>query len=340
MATKTLTYPKTTAGTTAGMPYAGMGTIDRTLLNSLGSFMASSGEGTVHLPDLSKSLTARYNPYNFTMPEYQKGDYQETIYSTPDMTAADDIESVADLPPGVMQAIFEQSRSRVGRAADTQRRQAQNQFGTMGAGGRNLLLAAIRDINRNQFEQEGDLTTQSMIQDAQRNYEEAKNLRGLRLGREETLANMLLQREGAQAGENQAGYRFGVEENRFQTGLADTLQTRQAAEQEKKYQADYGRQQDVVNTQMNQAQFQSAERANEASRQQAAIQQALNYMNQGGNYRLNTAQLQQKGEKDDTPLDWGTVAGGVGQAAGSLGGYYANAGTKPLVKTQTQGSYY
>ena len=318
------------------LAYGGMGSLDPKVSQNIANFMATAKQGTIQLPDLSKLLTATYKPYNFTTPNYQKGDYQETTFSTPEMTAPEDIQSVADLPQGVLDAIYEQSRKKVGRSGDTQRHQAQNTFGGMGAGGRNLLLAAIRDINKSQFEQEGDLTTQGMIADANRRFEEEKNVRGLKLSQEQQIAAQLAQREQAQAAENQAGYKADVDENRFQTGLADTLQTRKAAEAEKAYQASYGRQQDVVNTKMNQAQFQSAERANEASRSQAAIQQALNYMNQGGNYRLNVAQLQQKGEKDKTPIDFNTVAGAAGQAAGALGGSYINAGTKPLVARPNQ----
>lgn len=356
------------------LPYTGMSSMDAAVQNAIAQFQNSAGQGTVQLPDLSRYLTATYKPYAFkqpayestdynpfaySMPDYSPEQYQETQFTTPDMTAANDIQSVADIPKNILDAIYENSRQRVGRTADTQRHQAQNQFGTMGAGGRNLMLAAIRDINRGQFEQEGQLATQAMTDDANRNYEEAKTVRGLRLGREETLANMALARQQAQAQENQVGYKFGDDaaryqaglaqwlqsqqageadksfqygrdENRYQTGLADTLQTRLAAEQEKAYQANYARQQDIVNTKMNQAQFQSAERANEASRQQASIQQALNYMNQAGNYRLNAAQLQQKANDDKSGFDWSTLAGGAGTAAGSAGGTYLTSNYKPL----------
>src|SRR5262249_27055270 len=104
-----------------------------------------------------------------------------------------------------------------------------------------------------------------------RNYEEAKALRGL-----------------------------NIDDARFRAGLQDTLQTRQAAEAEKVYQSDYGRQQDIINTIMNQAAFNSGERANQASRTQAGIQQGLNYLGQAAAYRQNVQQLNNKKPVDQS----------------------------------------
>jgi hypothetical protein len=303
-----------------GLPYGQMGALDALTSGAIGNFLGSAPGGAVNLPDLTQYLTATYNPYGFKQPDYTPEEYQAFQFKDPTMTKAEDIKSVADIPPEILNAIWERTTGNIGRTAESQRQDIADKLRMEGGGTGNLLVAALRDINNGEQSQIGEAAIQKMIEDENRNYEEAKNLRALRLGREETLAGQQFGQEQAQAGQNQASYQAGRDEARYMAGLKDTLQTRKAAEAEKAYNAKYGQQQDIVNTKMNQAQFQSAERANQASREQAAIQQGLNYLNQGGNFRINTAQLSKTENKGNNqiPYDILGTAQGAGQVAGAL----------------------
>lgn len=231
------------------LPYNQMGAVDSATAGALQNFMSSAGAGTVELPpDLQNMLTARYKAFNFQAPKYNVN-----------------IESVADLPDHIKQAMMQRTLGGITRTSEGQRQQAKDMMLRIGRGNSGGLAAALRDINRGEMEQGGNASIQSMIDEANRRFEEAKTVRGL-----------------------------NIDDARFRAGLDDMLQTRRAAEAEKVYQSEYGRQQDLINTIMNQAAFRSGERANQASRQQAAIQQGLNYTGQAGAYRQNLQQLQNK----------------------------------------------
>lgn len=274
MATKTLQSKvfKTTGSSpnypynNNGLYYGGLQGVDQSTSNSVQDFIKTAGDGKIELPaNLQDRLAARYQAFDFQKPDYNPN-----------------IQSVADLPDNIKDAMFERNRQSIGRTAESQRIKGTEQFQRMGRRGGSGLTAVLRDANKNEMEQVGNATTQAMTDEGNRRFEEAKTMRGLNL-----------------------------EDERFRLGLDDMLQTRRAAEAEKVYQSEYGRQQDQINTVMNQAAFNSGERANQASRQQAAIQQGSNYLGQGTAYRLNTQQLNNK--KPVNPNIVGTGTGPVNQ---------------------------
>lgn len=235
------------------LPYGQMGAVDRATAAAVQDFIRSAGTGNIELPpNLQNMLTARYRAFNFTAPKYNVK-----------------IDSVADLPDHIKEAMMQRTLGGITRTSEGQRQQAKDAMLRIGRGNSGGLAAALREINRAEMEAAGNASIQSMTDEAGRRYEESKTVRGL-----------------------------NIDDARFRAGLEDMLQTRRAAEAEKVYQSDYGRQQDMINTIMNQAAFRSGERANQASRQQAAVQQGMNYLGQAGAYRQNIQQLQNKKELD------------------------------------------
>jgi hypothetical protein len=242
---------KTKSGNT--FAYQPFGAIDAQTAGALQNFIATSKDGTVQLPaNLQNMLSARYRAYNFKEPTYNAK-----------------IESVGDLPEGIKEALIARAMRNVNRTGEGQRQQAKDAMLRIGRGNSGGMAASLRDINKAEMEAAGNVSTTNMTDEANRNFEEAKNLRGL-----------------------------NIEDARFRANLEDMLQTRRAAENEKVYQSEYGRQQDQINTIMNQAAFNSGERANLASRQQAGVQQGLNYLGQAAAYRQNVQQLDSKKKVD------------------------------------------
>lgn len=235
------------------LAFQAFGPVDAATSNALQSFIANSREGTVQLPpDLQNMLTARYKAYNFKTPTYNPN-----------------IQSVADLPDNIKDALIARAMRSVNSTAEGQRQQAKDAMLRISRGDSGGMAAALRDINKAEMEQAGNVATTNMTDEANRAFEEAKTMRGL-----------------------------NIDDARFRAGLEDTQQTRQAAEAEKEYQSEYGREQDIINTIMNQAAFKSGEQANQASRQQAGIQQGMNYLGQAAAYRQNVQQLKNKGDVD------------------------------------------
>ena len=299
------------------MLYGGLGQVDTDAVSAMEDYLAFAKKKGPQLPNnLENYLKSTYSPYDFQTP-----DYKETAFASgyagaaPDLTAAEDITAIDDLPEGVKEAIYETGRQRVGRVATGQREDIADRI--LRSGGRGGMGGSLRDINRAEMEQSGELAVQSAIADAMRKYQEAGNVRGLRLGREETLAQMLEDQARYMADQNLTTQQLQAGEEKYKTGLADTTATRAAAEAEKKYSYDYGKDQDIINTIMNQAQYGQGQRQDESSNRQAAIQAKLNYLNQGGVYRLNAAQLENKSDQD-----YAILAGGLGEGVGGIGGNY------------------
>ncbi len=163
------------------------------------------------------------------------------------------------------------------------------------------------------MEQTANAALQGMTDEANRRFEEAKTMRNLNL-----------------------------EDARFRLGLDDMLQTRNAAEAEKVYQSEYGRQQDQINTMMNQASFKSGERANQASRQQAGIQQGMNYMGQGSAYRQNVQQLNNKKPVNTNIVGTGTqqITNQPAPTTNPTGGYNPYGPWAPKTAPQPYQPYY
>lgn len=238
--------------------YGNIGSVDNASDNAVLSFLNNTfanQKQTVD-PTAAKSLAnINYKPYDF------KNNQASYAYGN---GGSKSIQSVADLPEDMKKLIMDRALSGIGSTAEGQRLKAKDDFLRMG-GRSSGYASALRDINSSEMKQAGDTATQSLIDEANRRYQEAQNVRQMDIANEQ-----------------------------YKTGLADTAITRDAAEQEKAYQAKYGQAQDLINNAFNTAAFNSGEVANQASREQAGVTQAMNYLGQGSTYGLNLQQLANK----------------------------------------------
>src|SRR3990167_3305009 len=305
--------------------YSGLGDIDRKAQEAIKEYLATAGAGGGDLPNnLEKLLTARYSPWSFpTAPAYKEtkfaGGYAPAAYGS---TTFSEAKSVADLPENIREAMFQRGAQRIGREKTGQIEDVIDRL-TRSGRGEGLKYAALRDINRAAMEQTGSLAEEQNISEAGRRYQEAQNVRGLNLQRELNQAAENLKAAGFS--EDQARYladqrlqeqQLQAGEEKYKTGLEDITETRRAAENEKQFLYQKAGEQDRINTIMGQAQFQEGKRQAGASREQAAINEALNYLGQGGSYRLGQAQLGKEGQRDIF-----NIGSQVGQAAGTGVGF-------------------